>query len=114
MSAMEDRDFEETRAQCRLPQMDIGIVHRRARKGDRDSLAVYVEIVPFGQRLDRLFTFGDPFRFWVQLTQAAWKPWLQVLNAPAVEAADVPRLPPATKKLRLSSAAKKRGRKKAH
>ncbi len=95
MSAMEDRDFEETRAHCRLPQMDIDIVHRRAREGDGEFLAISVEIMPFSRVLDRLAAMSDPFRFWGQLAEAAWWPWLQGLRALSSQTARVPRLPSA-------------------
>ena len=52
MPAIEDRDFEEIRAFCPLPQMDIDIVHRRSR-GTGELLMISVEMLPFPQRLDR-------------------------------------------------------------
>jgi hypothetical protein len=95
MSAVEDRDLEEIRAYCRLPQMDIDIVHRKAREGDREFLAINIELIPFSQGLDRLVAMSDPFRFWGQLAGAAWWPWLQSLRAISSQPAGVRRLPSA-------------------
>ena len=80
MPARDDDDFEETRAYCRLPQMDIDIVHRRARAGDGEFMTINVEIVPFSERFDRLFAMSDPFRFWGEMAELAWWPWLQGLR----------------------------------
>lgn len=80
MAAMKDRDVEEIRARCQLPQMDIEIVHRIFHDGDAEFIGISVQMVPLSQRLERLIEMSDPFRFWAQFTQAAWWPWLQAMR----------------------------------
>ncbi|MEZ5832568.1 MAG: hypothetical protein R3D05_15450 [Dongiaceae bacterium] len=99
MAAVEDPDFDETRAHARLPQMEIEIVRRAARDSDRESVTVTVELVPFPmlsfpQGLERLIALSDPFRFWGQMIEAAWQPWLQALSAFAPQATTARALPP--------------------
>jgi hypothetical protein len=78
MAAMKDRDFEEIRARCQLPQMDIEIIHRMYPDGE--FIGISLHTVPLSQRLERLIEMSDPFRFWAQFTQAGWWPWLQAMR----------------------------------
>jgi hypothetical protein len=79
--AIKDHDVEEIRARCQLPQMDIEIIHRIANDGDAEFIAISLQMVPLSQRFERLVEMSDPFRFWGQVAQAAWWPWLQALRA---------------------------------
>ena len=81
MPATKDRDVEETRARCELPQMDIEIIHRIFPDGDAEFIGVSLQMVALSQRFERLIEMSDPFRFWGQVAQAAWWPWLQALRA---------------------------------
>jgi hypothetical protein len=77
MAAIDERDVDETRAHARLPQMDIEVVHRKAREGEREFVAVKVELLS----MERLAAMSDPFRLWGQMVALAWWPWLQGMQA---------------------------------
>ena len=81
MPAMKDRDVEEIRARCQLSQVDIEIVHRIAPDGGAEFIGISLQMVPLSQGFERLIEMSDPFRFWRQIAQAAWWPWLQALRA---------------------------------
>ena len=90
MPATDDRDYDETRARCELPQMEIDIVHRRTREGDAELIAISLQMFPAAQAFDRLVAMSDPFRFWGQLAEAAWWPWLQGLPTSVARFRQVP------------------------
>jgi hypothetical protein len=92
MSAAEGRDPEEVRVHGQLPHMDIDIVYRRARKGDREFIGINVETVPMPQAFERLLMMSNPFVFWAQVAEAAWRPWVQGLHAASSQAAPARRL----------------------
>jgi hypothetical protein len=77
MSAITGDDPEETRMRGQLPHMDIDIVYRRTRAGDRESIAINVETVSMPEAFERLLVTSNPFFFWAQVAEAAWRPWLQ-------------------------------------
>ncbi len=78
MPAMEDRDVEEIRAHGQLPNADIDIIYRR-RQDESEFIGISIQTMPFS--FDRLLAISDPFRFWGQVMEAAWWPWLQGLRA---------------------------------
>jgi hypothetical protein len=89
MSAAEGRDPEEVRVHGQLPHMDIDIVYRRARKGDREFIGINVETVPMPQAFERLLMMSNPFVFWAQVAEAAWRP--PPLRSPRLPAGCGPR-----------------------
>ena len=81
MSAMTDHEPEEVRVHGHLPHMDIDIIYRRAREGDREFIAINVETLPLSQAFERVLMMSNPFFFWAQVAEAAWRPWLQSPHA---------------------------------
>lgn len=73
---MEQRDFDETRATGRLANLDIEIVHRRARHEDAEQISITLRATPslaaFGQFLET----ANPLLFWMRMMEIAWSPWL--------------------------------------
>ncbi len=63
----------ETRAVARLPGVDIAIVHTEAHEGGGESVTIMLQ-----QTAARPISAFDPVGLWLQMTQAAWAPWLAV------------------------------------
>jgi hypothetical protein len=78
---MSESEFDETTARARLPNLDIDIVHRRARSGDMEALSITLQATPsfkaFGHGLDG----ASPLQFWASVAEAMWMPWLKLLDA---------------------------------
>ena len=91
---MEDGEPEEVRVHGRLPHMDIDITYRRAREGDAAFIGINVQAASVSQSFERLVMMTNPFSFWAQVAEAAWRPWLQGLQAISSQTAPARRLPP--------------------
>ena len=92
MSAMKDSHPEEVRLHGQLPNMDIDIVYRRVREGDAEFIGINVQTVPVSQTFERLLMMSNPFYVWAQMTEAAWRPWLQGPHAISSRPAPTSRL----------------------
>jgi hypothetical protein len=81
-----DSDIEATRANARLPGLDIDIIHRQSPNGDWEQMSINLRATPSFEALGSLFEAANPFTFWVQATRFMWMPWLltaQVMLLPA-------------------------------
>jgi hypothetical protein len=92
---MKDGSAEEIRAHGRLPHADIDIVYRRARENDAEFIGINVQTIPMSQTFERLLAMSNPFYFWTQVAEAAWRPWLQGLHAISSQATPKHLRPPA-------------------
>ena len=77
---MKDKDFDETRATGRLANFDVDILHRRARTGDAELLAISLQPVAALEAYSRLLAAANPFLFWMRVAEFAWAPWLRALG----------------------------------
>jgi hypothetical protein len=71
---------DTTRATANLPGLTIEVVHRRSPDAEAEQISINMQAVPsfaaFGRFLDGI----NPLAFWAQLAQAAWLPWVGMLN----------------------------------
>jgi hypothetical protein len=73
---MPESEFDETRAQARLPNLEIEIVHRQARDGSAEEFALRLRALPSFAALEPLLMAADPMVFWARAMEVAWAPWL--------------------------------------
>lgn len=73
---MPETEFDETRALARLPNLEIDIVHRRARDGGAEEIAIRLRALPSFAALAPLLAAANPFLFWARAMELAWSPWL--------------------------------------
>ena len=64
-----------TRAKARLPGLEIEIVHRRP-ADDVEQLSINLQATPSLEAFGRFLEATNPFVFWLQAVQMAWRPWL--------------------------------------
>jgi hypothetical protein len=72
---MPQSDFDETKASARLPHLDIAIVHRRARDGGAEQLAISLQATPSFEAFAQFLDAANPFRIWLDLVRMMWLPW---------------------------------------
>jgi len=75
-------EWDETRINARLPNLDVDVLHRRAWDGDAEQVQVTLTTVPPFETSARLFEMANPALFWMRMAQAAWAPWLALLAPP--------------------------------
>jgi hypothetical protein len=73
---MPKSDYDETWATARLPNVDVGILHRRAWDGGAEQLLVTVWAVPPAEVFSRLLEISNPLVVWTRMMEAAWAPWI--------------------------------------
>ncbi len=75
-TTLPDRHSEDdtTRANARLPGLDIEIVHRRA--ANAEQISVHMEATPSFDAFGRFFENANPFAYWAQAAQLMWVPFL--------------------------------------
>jgi len=72
---MEVLNEGETRAFARLANLDIEILHRPARDGRGEQVALLLSAHP--QESPALMDgFAAPMLLWMQMLQTMWSPWL--------------------------------------
>jgi hypothetical protein len=71
----EKRDDDTTRASASLPGLEIEIVHRRPRGDDVEALSINLQAMPSFEAFGRFLETANPFAFWAQAFQLAWRPW---------------------------------------
>src|SRR4051794_6298860 len=76
---MEMSEYDETRATARLPNLDIGILHRRPWEGNEEQIVVMLRAVPSGRWLEA----SNPLLVWSRMMEAAWSPWVHGLTGEA-------------------------------
>jgi hypothetical protein len=74
---MHDVDLDEIRASARLANLQIDVVHRRARAGAGEQIAVSLTAMPSLAAASRFPGFGGPVQAWAGLAVLAWLPWLE-------------------------------------
>jgi len=85
---MEVLNDGETRALARLPSLDIEILHRPARDGRGEQVALLLSAHPNGAPA-LMDGFAAPMLLWMQMLQTMWLPWF----APALPRATSQRSP---------------------
>ena len=88
---MPTSDYDETWATARLPNVDVGILHRRAWEGDAEQLLVTVRAVPPAEVFSRLLEISNPLVVWTRMMEAAWAPWIGA-RTPALTESSSPHL----------------------
>jgi hypothetical protein len=78
---MQGQEFDETRAVGHLPNLDIEIVHRRARHEDAEQISINLRAAPSFAALGEFLEAANPLLFWMRMLELAWQPWL-ALPAP--------------------------------
>ncbi len=73
---MPEQEFDETRAVGHLPNLDIEIVHRRARDAEAELLSINLRAAPSFAAVGHALEAANPFLFWMRMVEAAWSPWL--------------------------------------
>lgn len=84
-------DYDETRALARLPNLDIELVHRQARDGGAEEIALRLRAVPSFAALEPLLAAANPFLLWAKAAELAWAPWLALLAPPKGPGSSPPR-----------------------
>ncbi|SFK52770.1 hypothetical protein [Methylocapsa palsarum] len=79
---MEKSDYDETTALAQLPNLDIEIRHRRPWEGGEEMVAITLRARPSFDALFNLSEAGNPMLFWMRAMEAAWSPWLRLMNPP--------------------------------
>ena len=75
--AAQSADTEPTRATAHLPGLEIEIIHRRSPEGDAEQISINMQAVPSFEAFGRYVEAANPFAFWVQAAQLAWRPWIE-------------------------------------
>lgn len=70
-------DAQPTRATAYLPGLDIEIIHRRSPEGDAEQISINMQAVPSFEAFGRYVEAANPFAFWAQAAQLAWRPWIE-------------------------------------
>ena len=70
-------DAEPIRATAHLPGLEIEIIHRRSPAGDAEQISINMQAVPSFEAFGRYVETANPFAFWVQAAQLAWRPWIE-------------------------------------
>jgi hypothetical protein len=78
---MEILNDGETRALARLPNLDIEILHRPARDGRGEQVALLLSAHPQGSPA-LMNGFSAPMLLWMQMLQAMWSPWFVPASLP--------------------------------
>lgn len=68
-------DSGETRALTRLPNLEIEVLHKPARDGRGEQVAILLSAGPRGAPA-MLLGLAQPMLLWMRFLQAAWAPWL--------------------------------------
>ena len=76
-------DMVETRAVARLPGLDIEIEHRAAKSGGAEEMVITLRSGPGSDNLGQVLALMNPALAWMQFIQAAWAPWLGLLDGMA-------------------------------
>lgn len=77
---MEKSDYDETTAVARLPSLDIEIRHRRPWEGGEEMVAITLRAKPSFDALFNRSAAANPMMFWISAMEAAWSPWLRLMN----------------------------------
>src|SRR3954462_2608341 len=77
---MEMSEYDEIRATVRLPNLDIGILHRRPWEGNEEQLVVMLRAVPSFEAVGRWLEASNPLLVWSRMMEAAWSPWVHGLT----------------------------------
>src|SRR3954452_14019211 len=86
--AMEMSEYDEIRATVRLPNLDIGILHRRPWEGNEEQIVVMLRAVPSFEAVGRWLEASNPLLVWSRMMQAAWSPWCTGSAQPSPQASD--------------------------
>jgi hypothetical protein len=70
-------DAEPARATAHLPGLEIEIIHRRSPEGDAEQISINMQAVPSFEAFGRYIEAANPFAFWAQAAQLAWRPWIE-------------------------------------
>jgi hypothetical protein len=71
-----ENPYQETRAVARLPHLDIEIKHRRPWEGEGEQIAITLQATPSFEAFAEFLESTNPWLMWMEVMQAAWKPWL--------------------------------------
>jgi hypothetical protein len=77
--AMNESNYDETRAVARLPNLDIEILYRRPSEGDEEQMLITLRAVPSFEAFGRFVELANPLLFWMRLMPTPWIPWLNGL-----------------------------------
>src|SRR4051812_48991749 len=69
---MEMSEYDEIRATVRLPNLDIGILHRRPWEGNEEQIVVMLRAVASFEAVGRWLEASNPLLVWSRMMQAAW------------------------------------------
>jgi hypothetical protein len=101
-------DVEPTRATAHLPGLEIEITHRRSPDGDAEQISINMQAVPSFEAFGRYVEAANPFAFWAQAAQLAWRPWIEAARIMTLPRGDAPHLPQAQSDAKIGPAAKSR------
>jgi len=92
---------DATRAMAWLPGLEIEIVHRRP-TDNVEQISINLQATPSFEVFGHFVGAANPFVFWLQAVQMAWRPWLAAARvfAPSSAAPPLPYLfaaPPVAK-----------------
>lgn len=78
-------DWSEIRATARPPNLDVGILHRRAWEGDAEQLRVTLQATPSFAGALPLLAAASPLLMSARMMQAAWAAWLAMAGPGAAD-----------------------------
>lgn len=91
---MSQNEVDEVKASARLPHLDIDLVHRRSPEGDAELITIHLQAMPSFRAFAQFLEATNPFLFWSRVAEAAWSPWLKLMQGPPLissrPAADAP------------------------
>ena len=85
-------DAEPIRATAHLPGLEIEIIHRRSPEGDAEQISINMQAVPSFEAFGRYVEAANPFAFWVQAAQLAWRPWIEAARTMSLPWGQFPQL----------------------
>jgi hypothetical protein len=106
--ATQPADAEPTRATAHLPGLEIEITHRRSPDGDAEQISINMQAVPSLEAFSRYVEAANPFAFWIQAAQLAWRPWIEAARIMTLPR-DAPHLTQAQSDAEIGPAAKRSG-----
>ena len=71
-----ETEMDATRANARLPGLDIDILRRQSPDGDWEQISINLRATPSFEAFGRFFEAADPFTLWMQAARLMWTPWL--------------------------------------
>jgi hypothetical protein len=72
---------DTTRATASLPGLEIELVHRKPRDAEVEAFSSNLQAMPSFEAFEHFLEAANPFAFWAQALQMAWRPWLEASRA---------------------------------